>query len=89
MENEVLQQILSMLETVVQGQTTLENSVTKIELSIENEIWPAIKVISEQHGSIIAKLDRLSDLNEQVIELKTDTSALKTVTRDLVLKAVK
>jgi len=64
----------------------IKQEQARINIIIENDIKKSIVLLVEGHMSLVANLDRLCDLNEQVIELKTDTSALKSVTRDLALK---
>ena len=55
---------------------------------IENDIKKDIVIIAEGHLMLAEKLDRLSHLNEQVLELKTDNAALKFATSQM-LKVVK
>ena len=68
------------------GQARLEEDVTHIKVMLENETNKNIRVLAEGYGVHTAKLDRLSEMGEQILELKMDTSNLKIATHDLYLK---
>ena len=108
MENEILQQILSKLTSMEsdikdlkQGQTSLENEVkdikqkvSHIEVIIESEVKRDIRIVAENHLSLNQKLDELKDVNEKVLQLQSDTDALKNIAKNTffdleVLKAAK
>ena len=86
MENEVLQQILSMLETLTTDVSDLKQGQAEIKLTIENEVLRGIKIIAEGHEIQVTKLDHLYDLEGRVSRIEVDTNALNIVTRDLVKK---
>ncbi len=84
------------LNSLEQGQneikadvSKLKDKTTKLEVILETETNRNIGLLVDGHKLLNEKLDALKDLNEQVVELKTDTSLLKTITKDLALKVVK
>ncbi len=74
MENEILQQILSELKELRQGQAKLEQEVRHNRILLE-DTQRDVKTIAQSHGDLNRKLDALNDYPET----KSDVEMLKTV----------
>jgi len=74
--------LYSRFDKLEQGQSDLRTDIVAIKLIIESEINKDIRLLAEGYKALNDKLDKLSDLNEQVIKLKTDTAVLKSVARE-------
>ena len=75
--NELLSAIGSMMDTKLEP---INNRLSKIELTIENETNKNIKLLAEGHTGVVDRLDRLETKMEDV---QDTVSVLKILTKSL------
>ena len=96
-DREILEKLLSKVENLESGQKSLESGqkslesgqeelrtrTRRLEVLLENELPKQIKIIAEQHGDIIKRLDKLTDYPDTKSRVATLETVVKSHSEDI------
>ena len=80
-ETAILQAILSELKDIKQVQSQQGAEISKINLTLENEVAKNIRLLIEAQTETKAKMEKLDEVAERVEDIQITVNAMEAVTK--------